>query len=73
MSMTFTSSKVEQTIKKHSLACVAIKNEISNIELKLNDWEKIQGYAQADSIIECLKKDLETLQNSLRFLEENEF
>lgn len=70
--MTFTSLKVEQSIKKHRLACVAIKNEISTIELKLHDWEKIQGYAQADSIIECLKNDLKTLQNSLKFLEENE-
>ena len=72
MNMTLTSFKVNQSLKKHRLASYAIKNEISNLELKLLDWEKIQGYAQADSIIECLKTDLEHLKNSLKFLEENE-
>lgn len=67
--MTHTTIKEEPNVRRHQLACKAIQSEISNIELKLFDWEKIQGYAKADIIIDCLKKDLENLQTSLQVLE----
>lgn len=70
--MTYTTTKEETSTKKHELACKAIQSEISNIELKLFDWEKIRGYAKADTIINCLKKDLENLQTSLLLLKNNE-
>lgn len=70
--MTYTTTKEKTNTKKHELACKAIQGEISNIELKLFDWEKIQGYGKADTIINCLKKDLENLQTSLLLLQKHE-
>lgn len=55
-------------MENHNLALKAISAEISNIELQLFDYEKIQDLEIGMETIEILKKDIKNLEFSLEVL-----
>lgn len=55
-------------MENHNLALKAISAEISNIELQLFEYEKIQDLKIGMETIEILKKEIKNLEFSLEVL-----